>query len=56
MDMIKIMGKGDISKETYDDVVTLYLRSSRGPSRRKTLVRDASSRVQKSFKDRVMRT
>jgi len=33
--MLNLMGKWDISNEPYNDIITLYLRSSRGPSRTK---------------------
>jgi hypothetical protein len=49
------MGKGDISKEPYDDIISLCLRSSRGSSRNRTQARDASSRIHKSTNGGVTR-
>ena len=49
LDMLNMMGKRDISKESYDDIVNLCKRCSRGSTRNKTTTRDTNfSRVQKS--------
>ena len=47
LDMLNLMGKGDISKESYQDILTLCRRSSRGSSRRISQHKDTFSRVQK---------
>jgi hypothetical protein len=49
LDMLNMLGKGDISKESYEDIVNLCKRSSRGSTRNKSATRDATfSRVHKS--------
>jgi hypothetical protein len=49
LDMLKMIGKGDISKESYDEIVNLCKRCSRGASRNRSNRRDTTfSRVQKS--------
>jgi hypothetical protein len=48
-DMLNILGKGDISKESYDEIVNLCKRCSRGASKNRSNSRDTTfSRVQKS--------
>jgi hypothetical protein len=48
LDMLNMLGKGDISKESYDDIVNLCKRCSRGSTRNKTTTRDTTfSRVHK---------
>jgi hypothetical protein len=47
--MLNILGKGDISKESYDEIVNLCKRCSRGASRNRSNSRDTTfSRIQKS--------
>jgi hypothetical protein len=47
--MLNMLGKGDISKEPYDEIVNLCKRCSRGASRNRSNNRDTTfSRVQKS--------
>jgi hypothetical protein len=47
--MLNMLGKGDISKESYDEIVNLCKRCSRGASRNILNSRDTTfSRVQKS--------
>jgi hypothetical protein len=49
LDMLNMLGKGDISKESYEDIVNLCKRCSRGSTRNKSATRDTTfSRVQKS--------
>jgi hypothetical protein len=49
LDMFNMLGKGDISKESYDEIVNLCKRCSRGASRNRSNSRDTTfSRVQKS--------
>jgi hypothetical protein len=49
LDMLKMLGKGDISKESYDEIVNLCKRCSRGDSRNRLNSRDTTfSRVHKS--------
>jgi hypothetical protein len=48
LDMLNLMGKGDISKEPFDEIVNLCRRISRGSSRNRAHARDASARIQKS--------
>ena len=48
LDMLNMLGKGDISKESYEDIVNIYKRCSRGSTRNKSATRDTTfSRVQK---------
>ena len=48
LEHLNIIGKGDISQETFDEIMKLCLRSSRGLVKGKVLVRDPSLRIQKS--------
>jgi hypothetical protein len=49
LDMLNMLGKGDISKESYDEIVNLCKRCSRGAARNRSNNRDTIfSRVQKS--------
>jgi len=49
LDMLHMIGKGDISKESYDEIVELCKRCSRGAARNRANNRDPTySRVQKS--------
>ena len=49
LDMLNMLGKGDIYKESYDEIVDLCKRCSRGATRNRSNSRDATySRVQKS--------
>jgi hypothetical protein len=49
LDMLNMLGKGDISKEPYDEIVNLCKRCSRGAARNRSNSRDTTfSRVQKS--------
>jgi hypothetical protein len=48
LDMLNMLGKGDISKESYDEIVNLCKRCSRGAARNRLNNRDTTfSRVQK---------
>ncbi len=44
--MLNILSKGDISKESYDDIVSLCRICSWGSTRNKSQVRDTFKRVQ----------
>jgi hypothetical protein len=49
LDMLNMLGKGDISKESYDEIVNLCKRCSRGAARNRSISRDTTfSRGQKS--------
>jgi hypothetical protein len=49
LDMLNMLGKGDISKEPYDEIINLCKRCSRGAARNRSSGRDTTfSRVQKS--------
>jgi hypothetical protein len=49
LDMLNMLGKGDISKESYDDIINLCKRCSRGSTRNKSATGDTTfSRVHKS--------
>jgi hypothetical protein len=49
LDMLNMLGKGYISKESYEDIANLCKRCSRGYTRNKSATRDTTfSRVQKS--------
>jgi hypothetical protein len=49
LDMLNILGKGDISKESYEYIVNLCKRCSRGTTRNKPVTKDTTfSRVHKS--------
>jgi hypothetical protein len=49
LDMLNMLGKGDISKESYEDIVDLCKRCSRGSTRNNSATKDTTfSRVQKS--------
>jgi hypothetical protein len=49
LDMLNMLGKGDISKESYEDIVNLCKRCSRGTTRNKSVTKDTTfSRVHKS--------
>ena len=48
MDILNLLGKGDISKESYQYILSLCRRSSRGTSRTQTQANDTFSRIQKS--------
>ena len=49
LDMLNMLGKGYISKESYEDIVNLCKRCSRGTTRNKSVTKDTTfSRVQKS--------
>ena len=43
LDKLNLMGKGDISKERYQDILTLCRRSSQGSSRSRTQNKDTFS-------------
>lgn len=55
LDMLNLLGKGNISKESYQDILTLCQRSSRGLSRSGSQHKDTFSRVQKSANGGVTR-
>jgi hypothetical protein len=47
--MLNMLGKGDISKKSYEDIVDLCKRCSRGSTRNKSATKDTTfSRVHKS--------
>jgi hypothetical protein len=48
LDMLNLMGKGDISKESYEAICDLCRRCSRGISRSKLGIRDFPTRATKS--------
>jgi hypothetical protein len=48
LDMLNMLGKEDISKESYEDIVNIYKRCSQGTTRNKSVTKDTTfSRVQK---------
>jgi len=47
LDNLNLLGKGDISQESYYGIIKLYLRCSRGSSREKSMVWDAFFRIHK---------
>lgn len=47
LDMLNILSKGDISKESYDDIIALCLICSRGSPKTIMGERDVSTRIQK---------
>lgn len=47
LDMLNLLGKWDISKESYQDILTLCRRSSCGSSRSRSQHKDTFLRVQK---------
>jgi len=55
LDTLNLLGKGDISQESFDEIINLCLRCSRGLSRGRSMVRDASVRIQKSANKGVTR-
>ena len=55
LDILNLLGKGDISKESYQDILTLCRRSSQGTSRTRAQPNDTFSRVQKSANGGVTR-
>ena len=48
LDMLNMLGKGDISKESYDEIINLCKRCSRGAASRPKRKDSTYSRVQKS--------
>jgi hypothetical protein len=49
LDILNMLGKGDISKESYEDIVDLCKRCSRGSTKNRSATKDTTfSRVQKS--------
>ena len=48
LDMLNLLGKGDISKESFDHIVDLCRRYSKRSSRTSTRERDIFTRAQKS--------
>lgn len=55
LDTMNLLGKGDISQEPFAQIIKLYLRCSRGSSRGRTTIQDASIRIQKSVSGGVTR-
>ena len=47
LDMLNLMGKGDISKEPFDEIIELCLRCSRGSSRNRVGAQDVYAMIQK---------
>ena len=48
LDMLNMLGKGDISKESFDQIINLCMRCSRGAGNRSKSRDNVYSRVQKS--------
>jgi len=48
LDTLNLLGKGDISQEPFAEIVKLCLRFSRGSSKGRSTIQDASVRIQKS--------
>jgi hypothetical protein len=49
LDMMNMLGKGEISKKSYEDIVNIYKICSQGSTRNKSATRDTTySRVHKS--------
>lgn len=48
LDTFNLPGEGDISHESFKDIIKLFLRCSRGSSRGRSMVWDASIRIPKS--------
>jgi len=55
LDTLNLLGKGDISKEPLPKIVKLCLRCSRGSSKGRSTVRNASIHIQKSASRGVTR-
>ena len=55
LDILNLLRKGDISKESYQDILTLWRRSSRRTSQIRPQPNDTFSRVQKSANGGVTR-
>lgn len=55
LDMMDILSKGDISKESYDDIIALCLICSRGSSKMRMGVRDVYARIHKSANGGITR-
>ena len=56
LDMLNMLGKGDISKESYDEIVNLCKRCSRGAANKSKRKDSTYSRVQKSASGGATRT
>lgn len=48
LNMLNMMGRWDISKDSYDDIIQIFLRCSRGFMKNGAGMQDVFSRVQKS--------
>jgi len=48
LDMLNLLGKGDISHESFDEIIKLFLRCSQGSSRGRIMAQDSYVRIQKS--------
>lgn len=46
INVLNLLGRGDISKESYDDIIQVYLRCSRGAMKNGARTRDISAREQ----------
>lgn len=55
LDTLNLLGKGDISQESFDEKIKICLRCSRGSSRGRVMVWDASVKIQKSTNEGVIR-
>jgi len=55
LDMLNMLGKGDISKESYDEIVNLCKRCSRGATNKSKRRDNTYSRAQKSASGGVTR-
>jgi len=47
-DMLNLLGKGDISKECYDQIAQLFQSSSRGSMRNRAMTFDTSNMILKT--------
>jgi len=55
LDTLNLLGKGDISQEPFAEIVNICLRCSRGSSKRRSTIQDASPQIQKSIRGGVTR-
>jgi len=54
-DTLNLLGKGDISQDPFIEIIKLYLQCSRGSSRGRSTIQDASIHIQKSASKGVTR-
>lgn len=55
LDTLNLLVKGDISQEPFSKIINLCLRCSRGSSKGRSTIRDASARIHKSASRGVTR-